>query len=160
MPVYLRIEKPYIIDWEGRRYSDPAPESVVKGVYGDSEFYEVSWEELIDHQSGKYKVHRQYFKDELDAKMFIDDVEENEIEANVIDYEVKDEIFYLHDVLNTIWKGGISLDGFVFKRIIDPAVVGDYNMKPTTVYAVLNPKQIKSVYNEGSWSPNSRDIMK
>ena len=47
-------------------------------------------------------------------------------------------------------------DGVIIKNVYDNG--SDLHDGKSTVYIVFNPRQIKSVYNRGTWDPESDDI--
>ncbi|MBR1602881.1 MAG: hypothetical protein IJ667_05525, partial [Synergistaceae bacterium] len=140
-PVFLNIRKPYIVEGDGRFWSN----------LGDLHIYDEETDTVITKKSDNT-----YFINKGDAYDYIEvelgdkhhdrySIRGNEVSTNKIAADVRNG------------KYGNDYDGVIFKNIIDFGGTG-YN-GASDVFVAFNPNQIKSATdNVGTFDPNNPNI--
>lgn len=61
------------------------------------------------------------------------------------------------------WARSNGYDGAVFKNVVDFGASGKYisesGQSPSSIYVAFDPKQVKSVFNKGTWNPEDPRIL-
>ena len=128
---YLSIKDPLIIDWEGNNWDDGPTETVYELRNDDGDVIEVFYDKasLKEGRKANPELRVAHVKQRV--------------------YETTDDAL--------IQAEEMGFDGVIISNVVDPGP-HDY-FDTSTVYAVLDPAQIKSIHNYGAWNPNNSDIL-
>ena len=164
---YLRIVKPYIIDFEGANWDGDAlgKVSLYQIVFGKPELIRKSKSQVFfDSYEDAYLRAQELGLPEDKYEIYTDSVRPEGATDDIIHDELekrtkKKIIKFVGQEVIRAFKNKNASDGAIFKNIVDYGYIGDdedVTTIPTgTDFVIYSPNQFKSVNNNGYWSKSN-----